>query len=581
MNSNRAAMEGLTAECSGDSLVVISPDKRVIYANYSARQLLGLEAGGDYSAQECCSVLRMNICKEACPSTRATRKGEIVNSYFVRREGSDKVYCVSTSLLCDGDGTRLGVIHSIKDMAMVGELIAEKERTQEHLQRSRIQMQAILESIADGVFAVDGEERITHFSPSMERITGLQAAAVMGRTCRSVLSGSVCDTTCPIRSSLRDGSGVEGCQEQLAGRGGGLVPVTITTTLLREQARVTGVVCSVRDRTEVEHLRRQLKDRCRAPELVGGSKRMLELFEMIDSVCKTDVTVFIRGETGSGKEMVARAIHQLSARHRGPFIAVNCAVLSPFLLESELFGHVRGSFTGAAKDRKGKFEAADGGTLFLDEISEIPQDTQVKLLRFLERKEFERVGESVPRRVDTRIIAATNRSLHELTRGDVIRKDLYFRLNVVPIVVPPLQARKEDIPVLVQHFIQKHHEINQQVEGIASSALKHLIDYRWPGNVRELESAIIYALAASNGKSIERGSLPPDMMDVSAKDRRRSVGESPKVTDTKAIEKQRIVQALRENNWRVGSAAKIMGYHRTTLWRRLRSLDIQLPNRKT
>lgn len=570
----------LAAECSGDCLVAVTPEKKLLYANHSARQLLGLEEGALFGDLPCCDVLRMNICHDECPSLRATQKGETVNNYFVRREGSNRLFCVSTSPLCDSDGTRLGVIHSIKNMDLVSELIAEKERTQDHLQRSRVQLQAILESIADGVFAVDSEERITHFSRSMERITGLRAAAVIGQTCRSVLHGSACEAACPIRQTLSEGAGVEGHQEQLATTGGELIPVSITTALLRDQDRSAGVVCSVQDRTEIEQLRRQLKERGRFPELVGGGKKMLELFELIDSVCKTDVTVFVQGETGSGKEMVARAVHELSSRSQGPFVAVNCAVISPFLIESELFGHARGSFTGAVRDRKGKFEAAEGGTLFLDEISEMPQETQVKLLRFLERKEFERVGETVSRRVDARIITATNRTPQELAQEGILRRDLYFRLNVVPISVPPLRARKEDIPLLVEHFIHKHRKLNQQVEGVATSALRQLIDYDWPGNVRELESAIIYALASCTGKRIERKSLPPDLRRGPAEIRSRAVVEPLESPEPTAIEKQRIVQALRDSNWRVGSAATALGYHRTTLWRRIQSLKINLPNRQ-
>ncbi|MDH3259023.1 MAG: sigma 54-interacting transcriptional regulator, partial [Deltaproteobacteria bacterium] len=500
--------------------------------------------------------------------------------YLVKRKGDDKKYCVSTSILTDEEGQKDGIVHTIKSMEMVGRLIDEQRKTQEQLRRGRMKMQAIFDSIADGVFSVDREGTITHFSRSMEKITGFSEEEVLGKQCAEVLRGNICETDCPIVWSVKEKKGIEKCREVIVTKDCRTVPVYLTTSLPLDGGEFTGVVCTVHDRSEIEGLRRELQRTTVFPEMIGKSKKMTDLFALIKTVSGSDVPVLIEGETGTGKELVARVIHQRSSRNRGPFVAVNCSALSPFLLESELFGHAKGAFTGAIKDKKGKLEVADGGTLFLDEVSEINPDVQVKLLRFLQFREFERVGETETRKVDMRVIAATNRDLKKMAREGKFRKDLYYRLNGITVGVPPLRQRKEDIPLLVEHFINKHKKTNPDVEGVSSRGIKNLIEHSWPGNARELENAVMYAMASCPGRRIERMCLPPDVRNIPADECPQAGEMNITGDDLEHIEKQRVVEALMEYNWKVIKAAESIGYSRITMWRRMKKFGIRLPNRK-
>ncbi len=571
--------DDLISEFVGLPIVFISPARKFYYANRNARDLLDIKNGTDISSMNCCDILKMDICKKGCPITRIKCEGEVVNDYFVKRACSDVRYCVSTSVVNDSAGKKLGIIHSIKDMDMVMKIVEEQKRTQEMLEIHQLKMQAILESIADGIFSVNRDGDITHFNKSMEKITGFPAKEVLGKSCKSVLKGGACESDCPIRWSVRESERIETCKEIIVSREGKTIPVNITTSPIMENGVVIGVVCSVNDRTEIELLRNELAKGAPFREIVGQSKRMGDLYTSIESVSETDVNVLIEGETGTGKELVARAIHQRSNRNRAPFVTVNCSALPLFLLESELFGHVKGAFTGAVKDRKGKFEAAEGGTLFLDEISEISHDIQLKLLRFLQSKEFEMVGETRTRKVDVRIIAATNKNMLGLVNDGKFREDLFYRLNVFPVKVPPLRERREDIPLLVEHFLDKHRKLNPSTEGISSRAFKHLIEYNWPGNVRQLENAVMYGMTSSPSKKITRAFIPPEISKLPLEEKTSHASRPYDHHDAMSIEKMRIVRALTKHNWQVTRAAESLSYSRTTLWRRMKKLSITLPNR--
>jgi len=569
----------------GDPLVVVSLDRKLIYANRAAQTLFDLDEGRGSNQTRCCDQLGMSICS-ACRGDRAAADcGDVLHDYFVRRRGHDSVYCVSTSALFDRQGRRTGTIHAIKNMEMVQQIIDAQQHTEEALRLGEEKLRAILDGIADGVLTVEGDGRIGHFSRSMEQITGWSATDAIGRPCREVLRGTGCNADCPIDWTFREKKRVERYSETLLTRDGTAVPVYVTTAIVRERdgEGVGGVVCSFIDRTEVEALRTALAARNPFPELVGTSAAMTRLFEVIENVSDTDATVLIQGETGTGKELVARALHERSGRRTKPLVAVNCAALSTSLLESELFGHARGAFTGAFKDRKGRFEAAEGGTLFLDEISETPVDVQVKLLRFLQSKDFERVGDSVTRRADVRVIAASNRPLAELVRSGSFREDLFYRLDVIGMRVPPLRERAGDVPLLVEHFLSKHRYVRRGVEGISTSALQCLVAYPWPGNVRELENAVLRGIASSSGRRIERSGLPPAIQDAvpgSASGSPPDASSETGSADLRSIERARIVRRLEANNWHVGATAGDLGYSRSTLWRRMKELDVRAPNRK-
>ncbi len=316
------------------------------------------------------------------------------------------------------------------------------------------------------------------------------------------------------------------------------------------------------------------------PVIVGQSEAMRELFDFIEKVSRTDSTVLISGESGTGKELVARAIHYRSPRRSKPLVAVNCGALPQELLESELFGHVRGAFTGAVRDRKGRFELADGGTIFLDEVSEMSPALQVKLLRVLQEREFERVGDTRTVRVDIRVIAATNQDLEELVRQGRFREDLYYRLNVIPIHIPPLRERRSDIPLLILHFLKVFNTLRGgRVEGFSPEAMNLLMEYDWPGNVRELENLVERLVVLKGEGMVQPEDLPEKIREGELIPSQRG-GEKGTVNLSRAVsefEKQLIIDALRKANGVKSEAAKLLGIKRTTLLEKMKRQKIEYP----
>ncbi|ETX03321.1 MAG: hypothetical protein ETSY1_00480 [Candidatus Entotheonella factor] len=319
--------------------------------------------------------------------------------------------------------------------------------------------------------------------------------------------------------------------------------------------------------TEVHDLRRQLSEKAQFHDLVGKSEPMLRIYQQIRDVARVDTTVVIEGETGTGKELVARAIHAASHRASRPFVAVNCAGLTESLLASQLFGHRRGAFTGAIADQQGLFEAADGGTLFLDEIGDIPLNVQTSLLRVLQEREIIRLGEARPRSIDVRILAATHRNLQEEVEKGAFRADLLYRIRVARIHLPALRERRQDIPLLTSTFLAKcRAEIGKAVEEVSHEAMRYLLDYAWPGNVRELRSAIEYAVIRCRSAVIPADDLPPELHESTPLP--ACPQESP------LDEKQRLLAALEQARGNRTAAARLLGMSRATFYRRLTSFGI-------
>jgi len=322
---------------------------------------------------------------------------------------------------------------------------------------------------------------------------------------------------------------------------------------------------------EVSFLRKELTKQYRFHDLVSKSPKMQKIFELARTVAKSNSNILILGESGTGKELLARAIHNESPRANGPFVAVSCVAIPDTLLESELFGHEKGAFTDAIAQKKGKFELAHGGTLFLDEIGDISQKMQLTLLRVLEEKEFTRVGGTKPIKVDVRIIAATNRDLQKAVQEGRFRDDLYYRLNVITIHLPPLRERKEDIPLLVQHFIEKFNlQMGKKVERISDEALRMLMQYDWPGNVRELENTIERAMVITKGKVIT-----PEDIEIPSLQKNSPAEESEKTLE--AVERAHILRVLNETDWNIQRSAQILGIDRTTLYNKIKKYNLTRP----
>jgi len=442
----------------------------------------------------------------------------------------------------------------------------------------------VLRSMSDAVITVDAAERVTSMNAAAEALIGIAEAEALGRKCGELVGSEICGTNCPVMAVWERGETAVNFNVALQNRLGRRIPVSICTSLLKNEAgEKIGVILSIRDirpvlglldalhRSEEEIARqegrlRTLQRRERLGEMVGRSAKMQEVFNLIQVVAKSDVTVLIQGDSGTGKALLASTIHGVSHRKEGPFITVSCAALPEGLLESELFGHVRGAFTGAIKDKPGRFELADRGTIFLDEVGEISPSIQVKLLRVLQERQFERVGGSRTLSVDVRVIAATNRDLPRAVQEGRFREDLFYRLHVVPITVPPLRERKEDIPPLVNHTLQKlAAKMQSESLGVSSDAMDVLMVYDWPGNVRELENALQFALVRTGGDTISAQSLPSWIGRGSERAERPG---KPLITVVEEREREEIVRRLVQCQGKLSDVAKALGIGRTTLWRK-------------
>jgi len=436
---------------------------------------------------------------------------------------------------------------------------------------------AILESLSDGVFTVDPQWLVTTFNKSAERITGVSRKDAIGKRCAEVFRSSLCGAECALKATLKSGRPIIGRSAYIIHSSGQQIPISISTAVLKNSSgKVIGGAETFRDLSEIDALRRELEGRMRVGELVSHSPIMQKLFEVLPSIAASPSTVLLQGETGTGKELVARTLHALSPRAQGPFIAVNCGALPDTLLESELFGYKAGAFTGAVKDKPGRFALAKGGTLFLDEIGEISPALQVRLLRVLQERTFEPLGSTRSEKADVRVIVATNRDLLERCKAGTFREDLYYRINVVRIELPPLRRRKEDIPLLAEQFIAHFNRLqNKTVGGIAPEALSLLMAYDWPGNVRELANVIERAFILCGTGRIDLGHLPETLTGLSLS--RMPNGRVDLREAREALDVQAIRAALLHNHGNRLAAAKELGVHKTTLFRKMRTLGIDRP----
>ena len=442
----------------------------------------------------------------------------------------------------------------------------------------------VVDTIQDGVMIVDTGGTIVSVNSAFESITGYSAQDILGESCL-VLRCNVCEVARekdgPYFCLLFKQGKLKRKKCVLACKGGDYIHVLKNATVLKDsEGNVTGAVETVTDitdlikkETQIETLRRELRAEDRFHGIIGVSAPMQKVFDLISNAAQSDASVIIYGESGTGKELVARAIHERGARRNNPFIKVSCAALSESVLESELFGHVKGAFTGAHSDREGRFEAAHGGDVFLDEIGEIPLAIQVKLLGVLEDKVVERVGSNRSIQVDVRIISATNRDLRQLVSEGKFREDLFYRINVIPIWVPPLRDRITDIPLLAETFFRRIQlKSDKKIERISKEAMEVLMAYHWPGNVRELKSVFEYAFVSCQGPVIEPEYLPPALSGRRNSPMATTVPEGLQSLDE--IKKRRLVNALRKTGGNQSRAARILGISRTSVWNQMKRFEI-------
>jgi two-component system, NtrC family, response regulator HydG len=438
----------------------------------------------------------------------------------------------------------------------------------------------IIDTLKEGLLVVNPDGTIVAVNPAAEALTGYTADELIGSSCR-ILDCTGCVIyglgTCEKWCKLFQEGMVKAKKCLITNKDHQAVNIIKNAAVLRDsQGRVIGAVETLTDISDIVRQQQEIRALRKTLDLddgyfgiLGRSPAMQQLFEMIESVAQSEAPVMIYGQSGTGKEMVARAIHWASPRECKPFIKVNCAALNENLLESELFGHVKGAYTGAGRNRMGRFEAASGGSIFLDEIGDLSPSTQIKLLRVLEEKEIERVGDQVPIKVDVRIITATNKNLEELIAQRRFREDLYFRINVFPLTIPPLRDRADDIPIIIQHFINQHNLTSgKKIAGMSPEAVGRLSAYAWPGNVRELRNTIEYALVLCPGGEMTTQHLPAKVAAENV------CASSPEAF--RALERDELLRALRLVAGNQSAAARLLGVSRVTVWKRMKKHGIDL-----
>ncbi len=555
-----------------DGVIAIDKDLRIISFSKGAERITGFLAI-DITGKNFNDVLKSKLDVYKSPISDVLENGKSLANIRTKINNVDNksiTISITVTPLKDVKGEIVGVIINFRDIEEVFKLHAE-------LYTENARLIAILNSITDGVLTVDNEWRITSFNPAAEMITGYRAEDVMGRQCHEIFKSEKCKENCPLKRTMKTQMPVYDYEMEIINANGETVPISVNTALLiDEQNKIIGGVETFRDLSFYKNVNEELNLKYSFANMIGKDKKMQEIYSLLQTISPTSTTILIMGETGTGKELVARAIHHNSPRKDKPFIKVDCTSLPETLLESELFGYKKGAFTDARTDKPGKFELADSGTIFLDEIGNIPPSIQSKLLRVLEEHAFEPLGGIKTVKVDVRVVAATNRDLRQAIEQEKFREDLYYRLNVMPITIPPLRNRPEDIPLLIEHFLSVFgKKFEKTITKLSQDAMDLLLDYPWPGNVRQLEHAIEHAFIHCTGRTIQIRHLPDDITQKSSILVDRILKTEDPIDE---IEKEVFLEALKRNHWDREKTAKTLKISRITLWRKMKKYEIK--NRK-
>ena len=484
---------------------------------------------------------------------------------IIRKDGETRIIENSISLLKDHEGHRIGFRSVVRD-------ITERIRTEEELEKHRRSLQAIFRSVKDAIITVNDRMVVIEANEATNSICGIPPENITGRIFTEC--SFRCDKICHevLKNSLEKKVDINEYKIKCRHRDRPEQKVVVTSSpLLAEDGNWMGTVLLIRDITRLSNLERELSERHQFRNIIGKSKKMQDIYALLEDLANLDTTVLITGETGTGKSLVAKALHYGGTRAFKPVVTVNCSALPESLLESELFGHVRGAFTGAIKDSQGRFYAANGGTIILDEIGDISPTIQLKLLRVLQEREFERLGESLPIKIDVRVIATTNRDLKEKMRRGEFREDFYYRLKVMEVRLPPLRERSEDIPLLVNHFCGVfNRKFKKNIEGVSEEVLSAFMNYDWPGNVRELEHSIEHAFILCHGPVIEIDHIPLEIKEYSFP--KKSIQRRKTIQGA-----EEILTVLEKTDWNKAKTARLLGIDRSTLYRKIRKYRISKP----
>ena len=560
--------------------ILIDPDRRVVFMNETAELLTGIPQK-DALGRPCCEIFAGYLCDNDClyePAVAEGRTALAADIHAADADGETHHLTKVVSPLYDPDGRLLGCLEVFEDHSAFDELLG---RVRHESQR----MKLILDNMDQGVMTVDRKGYVTFFNTAAETMTRFRRQEVLGKSCARLFGRKRFDEDVTLGRTIEDGETRSREEGTLVARDGLTLPVRANYMALNNEAgRIVGGLATFTDLSLVYQLDSAMRDRYTFHDMVGKSPAMQKIFGILPVIAKSDATVLVEGETGTGKDILAKVIHAASDRADKPLVKVNCAALPENLLESEMFGYVKGAFTGADKDKTGRFQEADGGAIFLDEIGDLPLALQAKLLTVLEDKEFYPLGGRKTTKVDVRIISATNLGLERQVRERKFREDLFYRLNVMRLELPGLQERREDLPLLISHILKKLcAKRNIRFDRISEEAMEVLLNHDYPGNIRELENILEHALIICQGPVIKRKHLPLSL--TGAKFREPdSPPSAPTPTPTSdatslraseaAHERDRIIAILEKNRWHKGRAAEALGVNRTTLWRKMKKHGI-------
>ncbi len=535
-----------------DGVFTVDENMCITTYNRAAEEITGFtreEAIG----KQCSDVFRTEVCLSDCPLREAVAQGKPIVSkdvYIKDKNGNRTPVSVSASVLTDTDGTIIGGVETIRNLK---------------------NFSTILDSVADGVFTVDDNMHIQSFNRAAEEITGYTHDEAIGKHCYEIFRSDACASACPVREAMETGQPVLHREVDIIDKNNNKKPISISASILMDSnGNARGGVETIRDLSVIYTLKNELHDKFTFQNLISRNPSMRRLFDVMADIAASEATVFLHGESGTGKELFARAIHDLSPRRKGPLVIVNCGALPETLLEAEIFGVRKGAYTGAVENRPGRLELCNGGTFFLDEIGDLPLQLQVKLLRVLENKEFQPLGARNPMKADVRFITATHRNLAQMVEEGTFRRDLYFRINIVELNIPPLRERKEDIPLLLEIALKKFNlSYGRKVHRVSPEVLKLLLTHDFPGNVRELLNLIEQAVILCKGSEIGLDLMPNGF----AKDN----DNSEKITrrrSSKAPDGEVLCEVISRHKGNRSDAAQELGVDRSTLWRWVKSAGL-------
>ncbi len=552
-------------------VLILTPDRKILSVNSAAEIITGCKKS-ELVGTFCSLGFSDRICNGRCQFEETIKSGRSSgSSEFEVTDESHRRHNITKVVtpIYGPDKHLLGCIELFQDQTAIKDLI---ERVRHDDRRLKI----ILDNLDIGILTVDCSRHITFFNTIAESITGFKRETVLGKSCTILFGRDSCDDILLLTETMDDGKNRANKEGEIKTQAGQAIPIRANYMALKnEEGRIVGGLATISDLSLRYQFESAIKDRYTFYDMVGRHPAMQKIFEIIPVVAASDATILIEGATGTGKDVLAKVIHNASGRSGKPLVKVNCAALPDNLLESEMFGYAKGAFTGAERDKPGRFKDADGGTIFLDEIGDLPLSLQAKLLRVLEDQEFYPLGSRKTTRVDVRIISASNQGLERLVQEKRFRGDLFYRLNVMRLELPSLMNRRSDIPLLINHILKRLCATrNTRVKKLSEETMNVLLNHPYPGNIRELENIIEHALIVCQDTIIERKHLPLSLQKVQPEPMVGPENGDHRVEPIGTAEKNLIKATLKKYRWNRGKTADALHMDRSTLWRKMKKYHI-------